>query len=56
MRYVSNLPHATKAEEHVAITMSDGIQLSARIWRPTDSDRTPVPHGCLSTSLTGSAT
>ncbi|WP_405564647.1 CocE/NonD family hydrolase [Streptomyces sp. NBC_01180] len=43
MRYVSNLPHATKAEEHVAITMSDGIQLSARIWRPTDSDRTPVP-------------
>ncbi|MET7441083.1 CocE/NonD family hydrolase, partial [Streptomyces sp. NPDC005568] len=43
MRYVSELPYATKEEEHVVIPMSDGVRLSARIWRPTASDREPVP-------------
>lgn len=43
MRFVTHLPCATKEEEHVAIPMSDGIELSARIWRPTSSDNEPVP-------------
>lgn len=43
MRYVENLPHATKEEENVRIPMSDGIHLSARIWRPVSSDTAPVP-------------
>ncbi|MFF0065630.1 CocE/NonD family hydrolase [Streptomyces sp. NPDC005279] len=43
MRFVTHLPCATTEEEHVAIPMSDGIELSARIWRPTSSDNEPVP-------------
>ncbi|MEU1791692.1 CocE/NonD family hydrolase [Streptomyces sparsogenes] len=43
MRFVSNLPYATKEEEHVTIAMSDGVRLSARVWRPTSSDEEPVP-------------
>ncbi|MDN0197633.1 CocE/NonD family hydrolase [Streptomyces sp. S.PNR 29] len=43
MRYVTNLPYATKEEEHVTIPMSDGVRLSAHIWRPTSSDHEPVP-------------
>jgi putative CocE/NonD family hydrolase len=43
MRYVTNLPYATKEEEHVTIPMSDGVRLSARVWRPTSSDTEPVP-------------
>ncbi|WP_411149088.1 CocE/NonD family hydrolase [Streptomyces sp. A30] len=43
MRYVTNLPYDTKEEEHVRIPMSDGVQLSARLWRPTSSDDEPVP-------------
>lgn len=43
MRYVTNLPYATKEEEHVRIPMSDGVRLSAHIWRPTSSDQEPVP-------------
>ncbi|MET7798765.1 CocE/NonD family hydrolase [Streptomyces decoyicus] len=43
MRFVSNLPYETTEEEHVTIPMSDGIRLSARIWRPVPSDREPVP-------------
>ncbi|MFJ5273047.1 CocE/NonD family hydrolase [Streptomyces sp. NPDC088358] len=43
MRFVTNLPYATKEEEHVVIPMSDGVELSARIWRPTSSDSEPVP-------------
>ncbi|MFV0137905.1 CocE/NonD family hydrolase [Streptomyces sp. HMX87] len=43
MRYVTHLPYATKEEEHVLIPMSDGVRLSARIWRPTSSDQEPVP-------------
>ncbi|ANB04503.1 peptidase S15 [Streptomyces ambofaciens] len=43
MRHVTNLPFTTKEEEHVVIPMSDGVHLSARIWRPTSSDQEPVP-------------
>jgi putative CocE/NonD family hydrolase len=43
MRHVTHLPFATKEEEHVVIPMSDGVRLSARIWRPTSSDHEPVP-------------
>ncbi|MEV2216137.1 CocE/NonD family hydrolase [Streptomyces sp. NPDC050997] len=43
MRYVTNLPYATKEEEHLRIPMSDGTQLSARVWRPASSDNEPVP-------------
>ncbi|MGW4171440.1 CocE/NonD family hydrolase [Streptomyces chartreusis] len=43
MHYVTNLPYVTKEEEHVTIPMSDGVRLSAHIWRPTSSDHEPVP-------------
>ncbi|GGY32249.1 CocE/NonD family hydrolase [Streptomyces djakartensis] len=43
MRYVTNLPYETKEEEHVTIPMSDGVRLSAHVWRPTSSDQEPVP-------------
>lgn len=43
MRYVDRLPQAVEREDHVTIRMSDGIRLSARIWRPATSDREPVP-------------
>ncbi|WP_031509254.1 CocE/NonD family hydrolase [Streptomyces megasporus] len=43
MRCVTNLPYETKVEEHVRIPVSDGVRLSARIWRPVSSDTEPVP-------------
>ncbi|WP_406396018.1 CocE/NonD family hydrolase [Streptomyces sp. NBC_00887] len=43
MRSVSNLPCETTEEDHVVIPMSDGVNLSARIWRPVSSDAEPVP-------------
>ncbi|GGQ18817.1 CocE/NonD family hydrolase [Streptomyces mutabilis] len=43
MRHVTHLPYTTKEEEHVVIPMSDGVRLSARVWRPTSSDHEPVP-------------
>lgn len=43
MRFVENLPYETGEEDHVTITMADGVRLSARIWRPTSSDGDPVP-------------
>lgn len=43
MRHVDRLPYEVSQQDHVTITMSDGVRLSARIWRPTTSDRQPVP-------------
>ncbi|AQS71433.1 CocE/NonD family hydrolase [Streptomyces pactum] len=43
MRHVTHLPCTTKEEEHVVIPMSDGVRLSARVWRPDSSDHEPVP-------------
>ena len=43
MRYIENLPHPTKQEDHVRIPLPDGVHLSARVWRPVSSDDSPVP-------------
>ncbi|MFF7340477.1 CocE/NonD family hydrolase [Streptomyces sp. NPDC008163] len=43
MRHVDRLPYEVSQQDHVTITMSDGVRLSARIWRPVTSDRQPVP-------------
>ena len=40
---VDSLPHDVAVDEHVWITVSDGTRLAAKIWRPVDSGRTPVP-------------
>ncbi|MBB5936721.1 hypothetical protein FHS42_003798 [Streptomyces zagrosensis] len=40
---MSNLPYATREAEHLTIAMSDGVCLSAHVWRPTSSDDEPVP-------------
>lgn len=42
MRHVDRLPWAIQEEKHVTIPMADGVELSARIWRPTASDAEPV--------------
>lgn len=39
----SDFPHEVRHDEHLRITMPDGIELAARVWRPRDSDNTPVP-------------
>ncbi|MGW2472535.1 CocE/NonD family hydrolase [Streptomyces sp. NPDC001665] len=43
MRHVDRLPYEVSQQDHVTLTMSDGVRLSARIWRPVTSDRQPVP-------------
>jgi uncharacterized protein len=43
MRQVTSLPQTIRQDEHVWITMSDGVRLAARIWRPTGADDEPVP-------------
>ncbi|MGH4034932.1 CocE/NonD family hydrolase [Actinomycetota bacterium Odt1-20B] len=43
MRTVTDLPHKIREEAHVRIPMSDGVRLSAHIWRPASSDGEPVP-------------
>ncbi|MEU3960664.1 CocE/NonD family hydrolase [Streptomyces buecherae] len=43
MRHVSDLPYATKEEHHLTIPMSDGVRLSAHVWRPVASEDEPVP-------------
>ncbi|MFE6775456.1 CocE/NonD family hydrolase [Streptomyces sp. NPDC057702] len=43
MRHVSDLPYATREEHHLTIRMSDGVRLSAHVWRPVSSEDEPVP-------------
>lgn len=43
MRVVEDLPVEITEQEHVVIPMSDGVRLSARIWRPVSSGEVPVP-------------
>ncbi|MER7779522.1 CocE/NonD family hydrolase [Streptomyces sp. NPDC096191] len=43
MRTVTDLPHQVREEAHVLIPMSDGVRLSAHVWRPVSSDGEPVP-------------
>ena len=43
MRAVTSLPYEITEEDHVRIPVSDGIVLSARVWRPVSSDTEQVP-------------
>ena len=43
MREVTDLPHEVREDAGVWITVDDGTRLSARVWRPVDSDEHPVP-------------
>ncbi|GAB3722020.1 CocE/NonD family hydrolase [Nocardiopsis nanhaiensis] len=43
MRTVSTLPNEVREDEYVLVPMSDGTRLAARVWRPVDSEETPVP-------------
>src|SRR5690625_3343025 len=43
MRTVDTLPHQVREDEYVRIPMSDRSRLAARIWRPVESEETPVP-------------
>ena len=42
MRIVTDFPRRVQ-EEETWIPMADGTRLAARIWRPVDADRHPVP-------------
>ncbi len=43
MRVVEQFPQQIRMFDDVRIPLSDGVHLAARIWRPVDSDRNPVP-------------
>ncbi|WP_274426016.1 CocE/NonD family hydrolase [Chelativorans sp. YIM 93263] len=43
MKLIDELPFPVDVEDHVEITMADGVRLSARIWLPREAHRTPVP-------------
>lgn len=43
MKPVTELPHRVREDDDVRIPMPDGVELSARLWRPVDSDDEPVP-------------
>src|SRR5579859_3741792 len=43
MRIVEQFPQQIRMFDDVRIPLSDGVHLAARIWRPVESDRDPVP-------------
>ena len=43
MRTVDHLPHPIDETEHLWIPMSDGTRLAARLWKPVDAGKHPVP-------------
>ncbi len=43
MRIVDRFPRQVAMFDDVAIPLSDGTNLAARIWRPTDAETDPVP-------------
>lgn len=43
MTAIRDVGDEVRCDDHVLIPMRDGVQLSARIWRPRDSDAAPVP-------------
>ena len=43
MRIKTDLPRPLREAEDTWIPLSDGCRLSARVWRPQDSDDDPVP-------------
>jgi putative CocE/NonD family hydrolase len=42
-KVITEFPHRTKLLDPEFITLSDGIQLAARIWLPEDAEQNPVP-------------
>ena len=43
MRIIEQFPKQIRMFDDVRIPLSDGVHLAARIWRPIESDRNPVP-------------
>ncbi len=43
MRILDSFPRRARSIENVWIPLADGTRLAARIWLPTDAERTPVP-------------
>jgi putative CocE/NonD family hydrolase len=43
MKTVNQFPLETIEQANVEIPMGDGVRLAARIWRPSDAERMPVP-------------
>jgi len=39
----TDYPHPVRVIEHTTITMSDGVELAAKIWLPEDAASRPVP-------------
>jgi hypothetical protein len=42
-RVVSRFPYQVEGVEHVWVAMRDGCRLSARVWRPSGAEQSPVP-------------
>jgi putative CocE/NonD family hydrolase len=42
-REIESLPYPIKTTEHFEIPLADGGHLAARLWRPRDAERQPVP-------------
>src|SRR5690625_4849778 len=43
MKAISTFPYSVRRIENIFIPMSDGAQLAARVWMPTDAERHPLP-------------
>ncbi|MFU8832999.1 MAG: CocE/NonD family hydrolase, partial [Wenzhouxiangella sp.] len=43
MKTVTDFPYQIMEEENLRVPVTDGLELSARVWRPRCSDRKPVP-------------
>jgi putative CocE/NonD family hydrolase len=43
MNSVTDFPHPVAMFDDVRIPMPDGVRLAARIWRPENAERMPVP-------------
>ncbi|SFP92222.1 hypothetical protein SAMN05216419_103323 [Nitrosomonas cryotolerans] len=43
MKIATTFPHQIREIEHLWITMSDGVRLSAKIWLPDTAEAIPVP-------------
>lgn len=43
MRNRNEFPHEIEETEQTCIPMADGVRLAARIWKPRDAEKRPVP-------------